>query len=85
VELGKALREDWKTASLGGAMMLGSYTIVVFALTLAPMAQVAALRECSVIFAALLGTLFLREPFGARRIAAAVAVATGIGILVMSR
>jgi drug/metabolite transporter (DMT)-like permease len=85
VELGNALREDWKSALLGGAMMLGSYTIVVFALTLAPMAQVAALRECSVIFAALLGTLFLHEPFGARRIAAAVVVAAGIGILVMAR
>jgi drug/metabolite transporter (DMT)-like permease len=72
-ELGQALRSDWKSAVLGGAMMLGSYTIVVYALTLAPMAQVAALRECSVIFAAILGTIFLHEPFGARRTAAAAA------------
>lgn len=84
-ELAAALREDWKTAFAGAAMMLGAYTIVVFALTLAPMAQVAALRECSVIFAAILGTMFLHEPFGARRIAAAVVVAGGIAILVMAR
>lgn len=84
-ELAAALREDWKTAFAGAAMMLGAYTIVVFALTLAPMAQVAALRECSVIFAAILGTMFLHEPFGARRIAAAVVVAGGIAILVLAR
>lgn len=83
--LAEALRDDWKTGLLGGAMMLGAYTIVVYALTIAPMALVAALRETSVIFAAILGALFLREPFGARRVAASTAVATGICILVLAR
>lgn len=81
----EALRTDWVKGAIGGALMLGAYTIVVYALTQAPMAQVAALREASVIFAAILGTIFLREPFGGRRIAASVAVAVGIGILALGR
>lgn len=79
----EALRTDWANGILGGAMMLGAYTIAVYAMTLAPMAQVAALRESSVVFAAILGAIFLREPFGAKRIAAACAVAAGIVILAL--
>ena len=78
-----ALRENWKNGLLGGALMLFAYMIVVFALTLAPMAQIAALRESSVIFAAILGVIFLREPFGTRRIVAAAVVASGIALLAL--
>jgi drug/metabolite transporter (DMT)-like permease len=42
------------------------------------MANVAALRETSVLFAALIGTVLLGESFGARRIAAAVVIAAGL-------
>lgn len=45
------------------------------------MAAVAALCETSVIFAALLGTFLLREPFGLHRTLAALAVALGILVL----
>ena len=83
--LAQALRTDWLNGVVGGALMLGAYTIVVYALTKAPMAQVAALREASVIFAAILGAIFLREPFGGRRIAASAAVAAGIAILALGR
>jgi drug/metabolite transporter (DMT)-like permease len=81
----QALKTDWVNGALGGAMMLGAYTIAVYAMTLAPMAQVAALRESSVVFAAIMGAIFLKEPFGAKRIAAAVAVTAGIVILAMGR
>jgi uncharacterized membrane protein len=47
-------------------------------MTRAPIAAVAALRETSVIFAALIGCMVLREGFGAPRIAGAVLVAGGI-------
>ncbi len=76
-----ALRGNWKNGLLGGTLMLFAYMIVVYALTLAPMAQIAALRESSVIFAAILGVIFLREPFGSRRIVASAVVAIGIAIL----
>ena len=79
----EALRKDWLNGAMGGAMMLGAYAIAVYAMTRAPMAQVAALRETSVVFAAILGAMFLKEPFGARRVAAAFAVAAGIVSLAM--
>ena len=47
----------------------------------APMAHVAALRETSVIIAAVIGTRMMGEPFGRRRIAAAVLVAAGAAML----
>lgn len=83
--LASALRSQWKNGLLGGALMLFAYMIVVYALTLAPMAQIAALRESSVIFAAILSAIFLREPFGARRIVAATVVAAGIAMLALGR
>ena len=80
-----ALRVYWRQGLIGGTLMLFSYMIVVYALTLAPMAKIAALRETSVIFAAILGVIVLREPFGARRIAASVILALGIILLVLAR
>jgi drug/metabolite transporter (DMT)-like permease len=81
----QALKRDWGRGLAGGTMMFAAYAIAIYALTLAPMAVVAALRETGVIFAAVIGTLFLREGFGARRIAAATTVAAGIALLVFSR
>jgi len=45
------------------------------------LAEVAAIRETSVIFAALIGMLFLKERFGARRILAAIVIAAGIVLI----
>ena len=50
---------------LGGACSLAAYGIVLFAMTRAPVAAVAALRETSVLFAALIGAVWLKEGFGA--------------------
>jgi drug/metabolite transporter (DMT)-like permease len=77
-----ALRTDWHWGLLGGTMMLVGYAIVVYALTLAPMGQIAALRESSVVFATLIGTLYLREPLGTKRFVASCAVVVGILLLV---
>jgi drug/metabolite transporter (DMT)-like permease len=66
---------------LGGALTIGSYGIVLWAMTRAPIAAVAALRETSVIFAAVIGCVVLREGFGAPRIAGALLVAGGIAAL----
>lgn len=54
-------------ASIGAAASLGSYGIALWAMTRAPVATVAALRETSVLFAALLGSWFLKEAFTKRR------------------
>jgi len=66
---------------VGGACSLAAYGIVLWAMTRAPVAAVAALRETSVLFAALIGSVWLREGFGLPRLAGAVAVVLGIAAL----
>lgn len=68
-------RQRWPVATLGAFASLGSYGIALWAMTRAPVATVAALRETSVLFAALLGTWFLKEAFTVRR-------ALGTGVIV---
>lgn len=69
---------------LAGWIGLLGYTMVLFAQTKAPLALVAALRESAVITGAILGWAVLHERFGARRVAAAVTVAAGIGLVAAS-
>jgi len=61
-----------------GCLSVLAYVGVLWAQTRAPLAEVAALRETSVIAAAVIGTLVLKERFGVRRTVAAVLVAAGI-------
>jgi drug/metabolite transporter (DMT)-like permease len=62
-------RKRWHLAALGGAASIGSYSIALWALTRAPVASVAALRETSVLFAAVLGTLVMVGEVMALRLA----------------
>jgi drug/metabolite transporter (DMT)-like permease len=63
---------------LGGAMSLGSYWIAIWAMTLAPIALVAAVRETSVLFATLIAFAVLKEPMSPGRIMAAVMIMGGL-------
>src|ERR1700683_2384765 len=63
---------------LAGALSLVAYGTVLWAQTRAPLAEVAAIRETSVVFAALIGMKLFGEGFGTRRVAAAALVAAGI-------
>jgi uncharacterized membrane protein len=65
----------------GGVMATLAYGIVMWALARGGMANVAALRETGVIFAALIGTRLLGEPLGGRRLLAAAGVASGVALL----
>ena len=58
-----------------------AYAMVIYAMSVAPMAMVSSLRETSVIFAALIGTLMFREPFGRQRIIAAILVCFGVMLI----
>ena len=82
---GRALAElvatHWRPGVAGGAMGITAYWIVVWALSTGTMAPVAALRETSVIFAALFAAVFLKERMTRLRIAAAVLVAGGAALL----
>lgn len=75
------LRTRGGSGLAGGAMATLAYGIVLWALARGGMAQVAALRETGVIFAALIGTRLLGEPLGGRRVLAAVGVAIGVVLL----
>ena len=71
-------RRRWPAALAGGLASLGAYGIALWAMTHAPVASVAALRETSVLFAALLGTFLLGEPFGAQRALGTLVILIGV-------
>ena len=66
---------------LAGALSVLAYGLVLWAQTKGALAPIAALRETSVIFGAIIGTLVFHEPFGRSRIIATVLVVAGIILL----
>lgn len=68
------LRAEWRTLLLAGLFSIASYGIVLWAMTVAPIALVAALRETSIIIAALIGLFWLRERGGSRHLMAALVI-----------
>ena len=75
------VHRGWRRGLLGGACSLAAYGIVLFAMTRAPVAAVAALRETSVLFAALIGAVWLKEGLGPMRLAGAASVVAGVAAL----
>ncbi len=75
------LRESWKPVVLAGCLNMGSYGLAIWALSLGAMAHVSALRETSVIIAAVIGTCVLGESFGRKRILSAAVVVAGVVLI----
>ena len=75
------LGRHWRRALLGGACSVGSYGIALWAMTRAPVALVAVLRETAVIFGAVLAALVLKEKLTRRRLFATGAVLAGLILL----
>src|SRR5258708_16716279 len=75
------LRRTWWRGAIGGVIANVGYGIAIYALGLGPMAHIAALREPSVLFGALIGTLLLRAPLGLRRGAAAFGIVAGLAMM----
>ena len=71
------LENRWKICA-GGVASSVAYGLVIYAMGLGAMAIVSSLRETSVIFAAIIGVIWLREPFGHARVRAAMMVVIGI-------
>jgi drug/metabolite transporter (DMT)-like permease len=65
----------------GGAMSLAAYWIAIWAMTVAPIALVAALRETSVLFATLIAVIILKEQWVPARAAAAILIVAGIAAM----
>ena len=80
-DLLKAARENWTAGLLGGALSLAAYWIVIWAFTVAPIPIVAALRETSILFAALIGMLLLGEKLTPVRIASIFMVLCGLTLM----
>jgi len=76
--VGQYFKRNWKTAMLGGSCAVGAYGIALWAMTLAPVALVAVLRETSVVFAAVIATFVLKEKMTRRRLIATGAVLLGL-------
>ena len=76
-----AFSQGWRRGLIGGLAAFIGYAIVVWAMTRAPIASVAALRETSVVFAAIIGVVALGEPFHKQRAIAALVILAGIILL----
>jgi drug/metabolite transporter (DMT)-like permease len=77
-----AARRGVRPMVLGGLGLVAAYGLVLVAVRYAPVGYVAALRESSVVIAALAGWRFLGEPFGRPRVAGAMVVVAGMALLV---
>lgn len=71
-------RRHWPLGFLGAGISTGAYAIVLWAMTQAPIAVVAAMRESSVIFAVLIGSLWFKE--GRLRPGLLAALCVGLGV-----
>ncbi len=76
-----ATRGHWGIGFAGGALQLGSYGIAIWAMTLAPIAIVAALRETSVLFGAVIAVVILKEPLRPGRVVAALMIVAGLVLI----
>lgn len=75
------IKAHLKIGLIGGLVSGFAYSVVIWAMSAAPIAMVVSLRETSVLIAAAIGSLFLKEPFGARRIAAAAVIVAGAALM----
>jgi drug/metabolite transporter (DMT)-like permease len=78
------LRSRFMYPLIGGACIIGSYSIALWAMTQAPISLVAAVRETSVLFAFLFGVLYLKESLYPQRILGAVGVCGGLVLIRIS-
>ena len=77
----RAVAMKWRYGVAAGALSILSFGSALYAFSLMETAKVSALRETAVVFAALMGTLFLGESFGRRRVMAASALAAGLVLM----
>ena len=73
--------KTWQTGFLTGALSITAYGLVIWAMTKAPVAAVASLRETSILFAVLIGAVFFREAITWWRLAAAVMIMAGVAAI----
>jgi drug/metabolite transporter (DMT)-like permease len=72
------MKMEWHVGVLTGLLSAASYWIAMWAMTKAPIASVAALRETSILFAMLISVFALREKMTGWRVAAALCIVAGV-------
>ncbi len=80
-EASRYLRQHWKKASSAGSAPWAPTASALWAMTQAPLAVVAALRETSILFGALIAFIVLKEQLMPLRIVAACGIAAGAILL----
>jgi drug/metabolite transporter (DMT)-like permease len=78
------LKTEWRRSLLGGGCSLAAYALALWAMTRAPIASVAALRETSILFGVLLAAFTLKESVTKTRIAAALIIVAGAIVIKMA-
>ena len=78
LEVPRYVARHWGRAAAGAVLTTGTYGIVLWAMTVAPVALVAVMRETSVLFAAAFGAILFKEKFTRRRLLATGAVLCGL-------
>ncbi|KUJ69440.1 hypothetical protein ACZ90_11140 [Streptomyces albus subsp. albus] len=75
------IRPALGTGLTGGFLSMAAYGLVIWAQAHGDVTAVAALRETGILVAAVIATLFFREPFGRLRLVAGAVVLAGIGLM----
>jgi drug/metabolite transporter (DMT)-like permease len=75
------MQRFWLRGFAGGALQVLSYGIAIWAMTAAPIAIVATLRETSVLFGAAIAVVILKEPLRAMRVVAACLIVCGLVLI----
>ncbi len=76
--IARLVKQELKSGIIGGATSTVTYGLALIAFSLAPIAQMSAVRETSVVFGAFFAAYILKEPLGGRRIALALMLAFGL-------
>lgn len=79
--LAQGFRHNWQSGLIGGAASCAAYGIAVWAMTQAPIASVAALRETSIVFVLFLSVRMLKEQLGWQRIVGGMMIVAGASLL----
>jgi drug/metabolite transporter (DMT)-like permease len=74
-------RQLWARTSFAAFISMGGYSLVLYAMTLAPIGIIAALRETSVLFAALIGWFFMGEKLGKWHFLSAIFIMCGLVLI----
>lgn len=72
---------SWKAGAPAALLSIANFAIVLWVMSFNPIGLAAAVRETSIVMAALIGAVVFKESFGPRRIAAACVILAGIVLI----